>query len=129
VILEVEDDSESQGSEVIDNSAFDIEGMLGHFLMFIDREGKIFKDRYFKVISREELLKSVNNDEEALEQKIEELKEQKLLIIINEQDATITDIGTIASLIDIGEPGSISIGINSNDGKMADLLYPRGLTI
>jgi hypothetical protein len=57
------------------------------------------------------------------------LKEQKRLIIFEENSYTIQGIDTIVSLIDIGEPGSISIGINSNDGKLADLLYPRGLTI
>jgi hypothetical protein len=39
-----------------------VEGMLGHYLMFIDREGKIFKNRYFKVVSKEELLNSLDND-------------------------------------------------------------------
>ena len=104
------------------DSEISIEGMFGHYVLLIDKQGKILNNRYYKLISENE--PGLTEDEKIA------MEEGKYTYIFREEsEGDVEHYEDIGSLIDIGDINSISIAINSNQNHIGNLLRPEGLTI
>lgn len=84
-------------------------GSAGDYIYLVQKEGTFLTDKY--------LVGSIDNSD------------NKKITLTSVSDPNSTIDKPIFSVVDIGKAGEAIIGVNSGDGTIQGVLYPRGITI